>query len=230
MTAEPPDYIGHRQRLQERFRKDLGKSMPDYELLELLLSGFIPRKDVKPIAKAMINKYGNLSEVLNASIEDLIAFKGISITIATYLKAINASGVRTGWQKLKNDTTTILSKWDAMVNYCRSAMGYSDVEEFRLIFLNNKHEVIGEEVQQRGTISEVVVHPREVIKSLINSGATSFIMAHNHPSGDVRPSQVDIEVTKQINEAAKLVGITLIDHIIVSKNLAFSFKDLGMID
>ena len=228
-SEKTPDYIGHRQRLQARFRADLGKSMPDYELLELLLSGFIPRKDVKPIAKAMIKKYGNLSEVLNADINDLTAFKGVSLTVATYLKAVNVCGLRTGWQKLEDDTAPVLAKWDDMVNYCRSAMGYLDVEEFRIIFLNPKYKVIGEEIQQRGTIDHVTVHPREVLKSLINSGATSFIMAHNHPSGNVRPSQADIDMTRQIKEAAETVDIKLIDHVIVSKNLTFSFKDAGLI-
>ena len=229
MTEEIPDYIGHRQRLQARFRTDLGKSMPDYELLELLLSGFIPRKDVKPIAKAMIKKYGNLAGVLNADIDDLTGFKGVSLTVATYLKAVNSSGLRTGWQKLEDDSAPVLAKWDDMVNYCRSAMGYLDVEEFRIIFLNPRYKIIGEEIQQRGTVDHVAVHPREVLKSLINSGATSFIMAHNHPSGSVRPSDADIQMTRQIKEAAETVDIKLLDHIIVSQNTVFSFKDAGAI-
>lgn len=227
--TEEPDYIGHRQRLRSRFLAGGGKDMPDYEFLELLLMIAIPRRDVKPIAKQLIKKFNNLAGVLNASIEDLQAIEGIKETSATMLKIVKECALRMSWQNLQNDDAPVISNWDVMVDYCRASMGYLDVEEFRIIFLNSKLKLIGEETQQRGTINNVAVHPREVIKSAINKGAAAIILAHNHPSGDSTPSRADIEITKQINEAAKLVNIKLLDHLIISKNTIYSFKDHGII-
>lgn len=226
-TEEKPDYLGHRKRLRERFILGEGKDMPDYELLELLLMIAIPRRDVKPIAKRLIKKFGSFAEVINASIEDLQQIEGIKETSATILKIVKAAALRMSWQNLSSSDAPVISNWDTMVDYCRSSMGYLDIEEFHIIFLNSKLQVIGEEVQQRGTINQVAIHPREVIKSAINKGATAIILAHNHPSGDVTPSRADLQVTKQINEAANLVNIKLIDHLIISKNLVYGFKDHG---
>lgn len=226
-TEEKPDYLGHRKRLRERFILGEGKDMPDYELLELLLMIAIPRRDVKPIAKRLIKKFGCFAGVINASIEDLQQIEGIKETSATVLKIVKAAALRMSWQNLSSSDAPVISNWDTMVDYCRSSMGYLDIEEFHIIFLNSKLQVIGEEVQQRGTINQVAIHPREVIKSAINKGATAIILAHNHPSGDVTPSKADLHVTKQIKEAANLVNIELIDHLIISKNLVYSFKDHG---
>jgi DNA repair protein RadC len=226
-TEEKPDYLGHRKRLRERFILGEGKDMPDYELLELLLMIAIPRRDVKPIAKRLIKKFGSFAEVINASIEDLQQIEGIKETSATILKIVKAAALRMSWQNLSSSDAPVISNWDTMVDYCRSSMGYLDIEEFHIIFLNSKLQVIGEEVQQRGTINQVAIHPREVIKSAINKGATAIILAHNHPSGDVTPSKADLHVTKQIKEAANLVNIELIDHLIISKNLVYGFKDHG---
>ena len=226
-TEEKPDYLGHRKRLRERFILGEGKDMPDYELLELLLMIAIPRRDVKPIAKRLIKKFGSFADVINASIEDLQQIEGIKETSATVLKIVKAAALRMSWQNLSSTDAPVISNWDTMVDYCRSSMGYLDVEEFHIIFLNSKLQVISEEVQQRGTINQVAIHPREVIKSAINKGATAIILAHNHPSGDVTPSKADLQVTKQIKEAAHLVNIELIDHLIISKNLVYGFKDHG---
>ena len=227
--AQEPDYIGHRQRLRARFLAGGGKDMPDYEFLELLLMIAIPRRDVKPLAKSLLKKFGCLAGVLNASVEDLQSVDGIKENSAAMLKIVKECALRMSWQNLQNDDLPVIANWDTMIDYCRSAMGYSEVEEFRIIFLNAKLKLIGEEVQQRGTINHVSVHPREVIKSAINGGASALILAHNHPSGDTTPSKADIEITRQISEAAKLVGIKVIDHVIVSKNTVYSFKDHGII-
>ena len=229
MTQEQPDYIGHRQRLRTRFLAGGGKDMPDYEFLELLLMIAIPRKDVKPIAKRLIKKFGSLAGVLNAQIEELQTIYGIKENSATMLKIVKECALRMSWQNLQNEDLPVISNWDSMIDYCRAAMGYLEVEEFRIVFLNNKFKVIGEEIQQRGTVNNVAIHPREVIKSAINHGASAIILAHNHPSGDTVPSKADIDVTKQISEAAKLVNIQLLDHLIVSKNIVYSFKDHGII-
>lgn len=227
--AQEPDYIGHRQRLRARFLAGGGKDMPDYEFLELLLMIAIPRRDVKPLAKSLLKKFGCLAGVLNASVEDLQSVDGIKENSAAMLKIVKECALRMSWQNLQNDDLPVIANWDTMIDYCRSAMGYLEVEEFRIIFLNAKLKLIGEEVQQRGTINHVSVHPREVIKSAINGGASALILAHNHPSGDKTPSKADIEITRQISEAAKLVGIKVIDHVIVSKNTVYSFKDHGII-
>ena len=231
MTAEnrTPDYIGHRQRLRQRFLVDNGKSMPDYELLELLLMMAIPRRDVKPIAKELLRKFGSLVDVISAKSEELMEVSGIKENSAFLIKFIQAIMERASYLKLQQDDTPVISNWDVLVNHCRAAMGSLDVEEFRVLLLDNKLRLISEEVMQRGTINQVAVHPREVIKLAINKGAASIILAHNHPTGDVTPSKADIEVTKQIKAAAEMLDIKLWDHIVVSKNMVFGFKDHGLI-
>lgn len=223
------DYLGHRERLRERYIADEGKSMADYELLELLLTGFIPRKDVKPISKRLIKRFGSLTGVLKARREDLKTVEGVGEIVSTYLKVVNTCGERSGWENLSEEKVSILSDWDNMVNYCRSTMGYLEIEELRLILLDARCQVIKEEIIQRGTVNRVAIHPREILKTVINTQALKVILVHNHPSGDVTPSRDDIAITKQINEALQNVGIGLVDHLIVSKNLVFSFRDRGLI-
>lgn len=231
MTAEEkqPDYLGHRERLRKRFLKDEGRSMPDYELLELLLMTAIPRRDVKPLAKKLLAKFKSFAGVISAPIEELMAEEGIKENSATVLKLVKAAAVRMSWQKLENEDAPVIANWDSLIDYCRSSMAYKDIEEFKIIFLNNKLKIIDEEVQQRGTATQVSIHPREVIKSAVNKEASAIILVHNHPSGDTTPSRADIEVTKQINEACKLVSIQLLDHVIISQNTNYSFKDHGLI-
>ncbi len=229
MTEIEPDYIGHRQRLRARFLSGGGKDMPDYEFLELLLMIAIPRRDVKPLAKSLLKKFGCLAGVLNASVDELQSVDGIKENSAAMLKIVKECALRMSWQNLQNDDAPVIANWDVMVDYCRAAMGWLEVEEFRIMFLNAKLKLIGEETQQRGTVNQVSVHPREVIKAAINSGATAIILAHNHPSGDTTPSKADIDITRQIAEAAKLVNIKVLDHLIISKNTVYSFKDHGII-
>lgn len=227
--TETPDYEGHRERLKERLISGGGKSMPDYELLELVLTLAIPRRDVKPIAKELIKKFGNFAGVINASKEDLYTCKWVKDSAYVIFQIIQESVLRTSWQHLKNSDEAVVNNYDSLISYCRSAMAYNDVEEFRIIFLNAKFKIIAEEVQQRGTLDCVAIHPREVIKAAISKTATSIIMVHNHPSGDVTPSKADIEITKRIQEAAKAVNITLWDHVIVSKSDEFSFRNKGIL-
>ncbi len=226
---DTPDYIGHRQRLRARFLSGGGKDMPDYEFLELLLMIAIPRRDVKPLAKQLIKKFGTFAAVINAPLEDLLSVDGIKENSAAVLKIVKESALRMSWQNLQNDDMPVISNWDVMVDYARMAMSHLDVEEFRIVFLNAKLKVIAEEIQQRGTINQVAIHPREVIKAAINHGAASIILLHNHPSGDTTPSKSDIDITKQVTEAAKLVNISVLDHLIVSKFNIYSFKDHGII-
>lgn len=229
VTNDEPDYLGHRERLRRRFLLGGGRDMPDYELLELLLTIAIPRRDGKPLAKELIRKFGSFAEVVNAPLEELMLVKGVKENTAAVLRIVRECSVRSSWQSLKGTDAPVISDFDAMVDYCRSAMAYQMVEEFRIIFLNSKLYVIGEEIQQRGTVDQVAIHPREVIKSAMMHGASAMILVHNHPSGIVTPSKADMEITKRIKEAAEAVSIRLFDHLIISKSSVYSFHNQGFV-
>lgn len=229
MSEETPDYIGHRQRLKERFKIGGGGDMADYEMLELLLTLAIPRKDTKPLAKALVKEFGSFAEVLFASDDKLMTFNGLKENTILVFRIVREAALRMTWQKLSATEAPVLTSYDAIIEYCRAASGYKDREEFRVIFLNAKNRIIGEEVQQRGSVNAVAIHPGEVMRSAVLKGATALILVHNHPSGDVTPSRADIEVTRKIAEALSAVDIRLIDHFIVSKNLVFSFNDHGLL-
>lgn len=155
--------------------------------------------------------------------------KGVKENTAAVLRIVRECSVRSSWQSLKGTDAPVISDFDAMVDYCRSAMAYQMVEEFRIIFLNSKLYVIGEEIQQRGTVDQVAIHPREVIKSAMMHGASAMILVHNHPSGIVTPSKADMEITKRIKEAAEAVSIRLFDHLIISKSSVYSFHNQGFV-
>lgn len=229
VTNDEPDYLGHRERLRRRFLLGGGRDMPDYELLELRLTIAIPRRDVKPLAKELIRKFGSFAEVVNAPLEELMLVKGVKENTAAVLRIVRECSVRSSWQSLRGMDAPVISDFDAMVDYCRSAMAYQTVEEFRIIFLNSKLYVIGEEIQQRGTVDQVAIHPREVIKSAMMHGASAMILVHNHPSGIVTPSKADMEITKRIKEAAEAVSIRLFDHLIISKSSVYSFHNQGFV-
>lgn len=229
VSNDEPDYLGHRERLRRRFLLGGGRDMPDYELLELLLTIAIPRRDVKPLAKELIRKFGSFAGVVNAPLEELMLVKGVKENTAAVLRIVRECSVRSSWQSLKGMDAPVISDFDAMVDYCRSAMAYQTVEEFRIIFLNSKLYVIGEEIQQRGTVDQVAIHPREVIKSAMMHGASAMILVHNHPSGIVTPSKADMEITKRIKEAAEAVSIRLFDHLIISKSSVYSFHNQGFV-
>lgn len=230
MSAEAkkqkPHHTGHRDRLRERFLNAPG-SLPDYELLELLLFMAIPRKDVKPIAKRLIDRFKNINGVLNASLNDLMGIEGISQNTATAIRAIRHAGLRL----LKQDIMgrPILNSWQRLIEYLEAAMANDSNEHFRLLFLNKKNEVIADEVQQTGTVDHTPAYPREIMKRALELGATAIILVHNHPSGDPTPSGADVALTKQIIAAAAPFDIVIHDHLIVSRNGTQSFKTLGLI-
>lgn len=228
-TSGQPDYLGHRQRLKERFRIGGGRDMADYEMLELLLTLAIPRKDTKPLAKELVKEFGSFAAVINAPKEKLLAFNGLKDNSIMVFDIVREAALRMSWQKLMESDLPVISNWDAMVDYCRAVAGYKEREEFRIIFLNSKNRVMGEEIQQRGTVDSVAIHPGEVVKSSVLKGAKSIILLHNHPSGDVTPSAADIAITKKVREGLASVDINLIDHLIVSKYEYFSFNDHGLL-
>ena len=199
MSEELPDYIGHRQRLKERFKLGGGGDMADYEMLELLLTLAIPRKDTKPLAKALVKEFGSFAEVLFASDDKLMTFTGLKENTILVFRIVREAALRMTWQKLSATEAPVLTSYDAIIEYCRAASGYKDREEFRVIFLNAKNRIIGEDVQQRGSVNAVAIHPGEVMRSAVLKGATALILVHNHPSGDVTHSRYDIEVTRKIS-------------------------------
>ncbi|MFP4313669.1 MAG: RadC family protein [Alphaproteobacteria bacterium] len=226
-TKEIPHYHGHRDRLRERFVEGGEKALQNYELIELILFNFIPRKDVKPLAKKMLEHFGSLPAIMSASIEELQQIEGISKNCAIGLKAISAFSSRAMQQEFKNKP--ILNNWSRLMDYYYSTMANEKKEYFRILFLNKKNELIADEVQGSGTVDHTPAYPREVIKRALEHGATALILMHNHPSGDPKPSKADIDMTHQIMNAAAPLQIMVHDHIIVSRNGYTSLKNEGLI-
>lgn len=222
-----PHYLGHRDRLRERFSAAGHTALPDYELLELLLFRLIPRADTKPVAKALLARFGTLAEVLGAPETLLQEVKGIGPAVALDLKVIAAASHRMLRSELKDRET--LSSWTQVLDYCRAAMAFEAREQFRVLFLDKKNVLIADEVQQTGTVDHTPVYPREVIKRALELSATAIILVHNHPSGDPTPSRADIDMTKEIVETGKRLGIAVHDHIIIGKKGHTSMKGLLLI-
>lgn len=218
---------GHRERLRARFRKTGSDGLHDYELLELVLFRAIPRRDVKPLAKDLIKKFGGFAEVLAAPIERLTEVKGVSENVAQELKIVQAAAVKLSQERVLK--RPVISSWDALLSYCRAAMADEKTELFRILFLDKKNILIADEVQQRGTVDHTPVYPREVVKRALELGASAIILVHNHPSGDPTPSRNDIDMTRQIVEAAGALNIRVHDHLIIGHKHHASFKTLGLL-
>lgn len=221
-----PHHAGHRQRLRERFLKH-GDSLADYELLEMLLFSAHPRGDVKPLAKALLSYFGSFGKVMLAEPNELLRVEGMGEAAVTAIKVAKAAAERL----LKEDIAdrAIIKSWTQLLDYCRLHIGHNQNEEFHVLFLNHKLELIADERQQKGTVNHTPVYPREVVKRALELGASSLILAHNHPSGDVTPSRSDIDVTRQIVDAARPLGIEIHDHVIIGAKKHFSFKSKGLL-
>ncbi len=222
-----PHYHGHRDRLRARFMEKGADALADYELLELYLFRSIPRRDVKPIAKDLIAKFGNFAEVISAPLSLLGEVKGVSEKTALELKILQAGAIKIGQSSVLN--RPVLSSWSALLDYCRSVMQFENEEQFRVLFLDRKNRLIADEVLGKGTVDRAPVYPREIIKRCLELGATAVILAHNHPSGDPTPSGSDIEMTQKIVQAAKAINISVHDHLIVGRNDIVSFKAVGLL-
>jgi DNA repair protein RadC len=226
---QAPHYLGHRERLRERFsRSGNGADFSDAELLEIVLHVVIPRRDTKILAKELLARFGSFSGVLAAPRERLAEFDGLGEITLTHLKVFQATAQRFARDQVDRDMP-ILSSWSALVDYCRAAMAYEDVEQFRILFLDKKNRLIADEVQQTGTVDHTPVYPREVIKRSLELGASALILVHNHPSGDPSPSAADVQMTRQINDIARPLSITVHDHIIIGKRGHASLKGLKLI-
>ena len=229
MKRDDSDYIGHRQRLRERFLKSLGNDMADYEALEMLLTYALPRKDVKPLAKQLIKKFGSFAKVVSAPINLLMTIAGIKENTATMIKFVEFAAKKLSWQNLAYDDAPIISTKDVLLEFCRCSMAYSDVEELRIIYVDAKLRVIGTEILQRGSVSSVNIHHREVRVKALERNAVGVIMVHNHPSGDPRPSSNDIEATKRVKKACEAADIMLYEHIIITPTSYFSFAEHALL-
>ncbi|MDZ4740539.1 MAG: DNA repair protein RadC [Alphaproteobacteria bacterium] len=227
-TGELPHYVGHRDRLRERFRDGGEDALPDYELLELILFAAIPRQDVKPLAKRMLEEFkGDIAELLAASRERLKEIEGVGDAVTDQIKIVRAAAGRMLRTKARNSEST-LSSWQSLVDYCMAQMSREPTEQFRILFLDRKNKLIKDEVQGRGTVDHTPVYPREVVKRALELGACAIILVHNHPSGDPTPSSSDVEMTKQIVEAARTLEISVHDHLIIGRHGHASLRQLGL--
>ena len=218
---------GHRERLRARFIKGGANAMPDYELLELTLFAALPRRDTKPLAKALLARFGSFAEVIAAPRARLMEVKGVGEGVANHLKIVEAAAQRLA--KTSVIGRPALSSWTALLDYCTTAMARCATEEFRVLFLDRKNVLIADEVQNRGTVDHTPVYPREIVKRALELSASAVILVHNHPSGDPTPSKADILMTREIVAAAKALGIAVHDHLVIGRSGHASFKSLGLL-
>jgi DNA repair protein RadC len=224
---DPPHYHGHRDRLREKFSASGGDVLPDYELLELVLFRAIPRRDVKPLAKALVRRFGSFAEVVSAEPARLMEVEGVSAGVASDLKVIEAAARRLVRGAIRE--RELLSSWSALSEYLRATMAFASREEFRILFLDKRNFLIADEVQGRGTVDHTPVYPREIARRALELSATALILAHNHPSGDPTPSTADIAMTREIVAVLAPLKIVVHDHVILGRNGHASMKGLKLI-
>ncbi len=222
-----PHFHGHRDRLRARFRDKGAGALADYELLEMAMFRAVQRGDTKPLAKALLKKFGTLSEVLAAPRMRLKEVEGVGDRVVDELKLIRALAERTAGEAVRS--RQVLSSWSALLGYCRTAMAFEEREQFRVLFLDKKNQLLADEVQQTGTVDHTPVHPREVIRRALELSATAIILVHNHPSGDPTPSSADIDMTKTIIGVGKPLGIAVHDHLVIGRDGHASFRGLGLL-
>lgn len=226
VSEDRPHEHGHRERLRERALLGGPGALPDYELLELHLFRALPRGDIKPLAKALIARFGSLSGVLSASVEELCTVKGVGEAAALDLKLIHEAAKRMGREAVRD--RPVISSWNALLDYVRTSIQHEPREQFRVLFLDKKNQLIQDEVMNHGTVDHAPVYPREVVRRALELSASALILVHNHPSGDPSPSGADVSVTKEIVAAAKTLNIAVHDHLIVGRHGVESLKGRGL--
>lgn len=221
-----PSYIrDHRARLRQRFDTGGAAAMPDYELLELLLFRTIPRRDVKPLARALMDRFGDLGRILAADPHQLCDVPDIGPAVAQDLKIVEAVAHRVARARVLQ--RHVLSSWTALLDYCHTTMAHRGTEAFRVLYLDTRNVLIADEEQGRGTVDHVPVYPREVVKRALQLNAKALILVHNHPSGDPTPSQADIDMTKAVAWACAALDLVLHDHLIIGQSDELSFRAHG---
>ncbi len=224
---DKPHYHGHRERLRRRLLDKGAATLADYEILEYLLFGARPRGDTKPLAKALIARFGSLAGVLSANTQELAKVTGTGEVTIAILKIVPEAARRMALEEIMD--RPVLGSWDQVLAYCRIAIGREKTEQFRLLFLDTKNRLVADEIQQRGTVNHTPVYPREVVKRALELDASALIMVHNHPSGDPTPSKADIAITRQVQAAAAELDIDLHDHIVIGRSGHNSFRSLGLL-
>lgn len=225
-TARAPcPHAGHRQRLRTRAEISFA-ALPDYELLELILARSLPRGDVKPLAKALLARFGGLAAVFAATPEELQTIKGVGRSVSLDLKLVQEATLRMGRAEVRK--RTVISSWSALLAYVKVALAHETREQFRVLFLDKKNQLIQDEVQNRGTVDHAPVYPREVVRRALELSASAVILVHNHPSGDPTPSAADVEMTRQVIEAGRPLRVAVHDHLVVGREGVASFKSLGL--
>ena len=223
----PHDGTGHRARLRKRLLDGGAEALADYEVLEYLLFAAIKQGDTKPVAKALIDRFGSLSGVLNAEPRALQSVKGVGETSAAALKSVALAARRMARGEVEQKP--VLGSWQALLDYLTIDMAHLTVERVRVLYLNTQNRLIQDHHVGDGSIDEAAIHPREVIRRGLDIGATALILVHNHPSGNPEPSRADIQITNRIAEAGRLLGITVHDHVIVGRNGHVSLRAKGLI-
>lgn len=225
-ARERPHYAGHRERLRERADRGGLAALPDYEVLELILFRSIPRGDVKPLAKQLLARFGSLGAVLGATAEELRTVQGVGEAVSLDLKLLHEAGLRTAREQVAR--RPVISSWSALLAYTKTALAHEAREQFRVLFLDKKNQLIADEVMNRGTVDHAPVYPREVVRRALELSASAIILVHNHPSGDPTPSSADVDMTRQVVEAARSLRIAVHDHLVVGRDGVASFKALGL--
>jgi DNA repair protein RadC len=225
-STPTPHHLGHRERLRQRALAAMG-ALPDYELLELFLFRSLPQGDVKPLAKALLERFGGLAAVLAADVEALKTVKGVGAAVALDLKLLQEASLRIGRAEVSK--RPVISSWTALLAYTKTALAHAPREQFRVLFLDKKNQLIADETMNEGTVDHAPVYPREVARRALELSASAVILVHNHPSGDPTPSPADIDMTRQVVEAGRVLKIAVHDHLVVGREGVASFKALGLI-
>jgi DNA repair protein RadC len=223
---DTPHYYGHRERLRQRLIDAGAETLPDYELLEVMLFVSNPRGDVKPLAKELLDHFGGFAELMSAD-PDALLEAGLGLAGIAAIKSVREAALRLMRAELRE--RPVVNSWDKLIDYCSAQVAHGKVEEFHILFLDRKNVLIKHERQQRGTVDHTPVYTREVVKRALELGASALILVHNHPSGDPTPSKADIAVTQDIKKAAAPLGVMLHDHVIIGRNRHTSLRDLGLI-
>jgi DNA repair protein RadC len=220
-------YHGHRERIRQRIMKGDGDHLDDYEILEILLCAFIPRVDVRPIAKTMVDRFGTVSAALAAAPERLMEIDGIGEATAAYIRATNLLLQRAAADQVKD--LPVISNWAALLNYVKQQLRHNKTEQARVLYLDRKNKLIADEITGRGTVDHAPVYPREIARRALELSASAIILVHNHPSGDPTPSRADIDLTREIERALAPLDIKVHDHLVVGAKETVSMKAKGLI-